>query len=44
MELTAREYLTDLLLKTEGYDAVDRKTLKRDLASLSHAKEKETNN
>jgi hypothetical protein len=43
MELTAREYLTDLLLKTEGYDAVDRKTLKRDLTSLSREK-KETNN
>lgn len=24
------DYLTDLLLRTEGYDAVDRKTLKKD--------------
>ena len=33
-EKTAIEYLTQLLIETEGYDAVDRKKLKKDLVEL----------
>lgn len=34
MTLTAKNYLTQLLIETEGYDAVGRKKLKRDLIDL----------
>lgn len=34
-EQTAREYLTLLLLETEGYDGVDRAKLKKDLKHLN---------
>ncbi len=33
-EMTAKEYLTDLLIETDGYDAIDRKRLKNDLSAL----------
>ena len=33
--LSAREYLTQLLIRTEGYDAVGRERLKKDLDQLN---------